>query len=226
MYRYGVGGLTIDGQVSNTNTNKTGITTITNDKGVLTVNGNVDTNNAELTMTNNGDDFVINGDIYGTNNNVNIVNNNGGIHLNSTGLVNSKTNDVNITNIGTGGVNIKGLVNANQNVKIDNKNSNVVIGDNTENNNYVTAGKDIQIAIVDGSLLNYGVEKTLLKAGGNLNMDVTNGTIGLPVQQAACTGSGCTGVGPKNDGSRDFTKSINANITGKVNATTSKTTSA
>ena len=131
--------------------------------------------------------------------------------------------DINITNIGTGGVNVKGLVNAGQNVNIDNKNSNVVIGDNTDNNNYVTAGNDINIVVVDGSILNYGVEKTLLNAAGNLNMNVTDGTIGLGVQQTACQGSGCTGVGPKADGSRDFTKSINANIKGKVNATTTNT---
>ena len=99
-----------------------------------------------------------------------------------------------------------------------------VLGDNTSNNNYVTAGKDIAITVTDGSLLNYGVEKVLLNAGGDLTMKVTDGTIGLPVQQAACTGSGCTGVGPKSEGSRDFTKSVNANIKGKVKAETNKVT--
>jgi hypothetical protein len=57
-------------------------------------------------------------------------------------------------------------------------------------------------------------------------MDVTDGTIGLEVQQNACTGSGCTGIGPKADGSRDFTKSINANVKGKVNAKTTNTKAA
>ena len=99
----------------------------------------------------------------------------------------------------------------------------MVIGDNTDNNNYVTAGNNIDIIVVDGNLLNYGVEKTLLNAAGNLNMDITNGTIGEAVQQDACVGSGCTGIGPKQNGSRDFTKSINANIKGKVNAKTTNT---
>ncbi|MBO5447300.1 leukotoxin LktA family filamentous adhesin, partial [bacterium] len=141
IVNYAAGGLNIDGEVTNNNANVdlTGETTITNHAGILKVDGLVDTNEAELTMTNNGENFEINGTIIGTNNNINLINNNGGIDLNSTGKVNS-TNDVNITNIGTGGVNVKGLVNAGQNVNIDNKNSNVVIGDNTENDNYVTAG--------------------------------------------------------------------------------------
>ena len=48
----------------------------------------------------------------------------------------------------------------------------------------------------------------------------------LAVQQGKCEGSGCTGIGVKADGSRDFQKSINGNIKGKVNATTTNTKAA
>jgi hypothetical protein len=119
-----------------------------------------------------------------------------------------------------GGMNVQGKVNATNNVNMTNTKGNIVIGDNTTNTEYVTAGKNIDITAQNGSILNYGVDKVLLAAGNDLTMSATNGTIGLPVQQAACSGSGCTGIGPKADGSRDFKKSINGKITGKVKATT------
>jgi hypothetical protein len=169
----------------------------------LNVSGNV-ASTGDITMTNSGTK---------------------GVNIASSGRVTGKANTT-INNTATGGVNVKGLVNSTKNVNINSTNGNVVIGDETENNNYVTAGNDINIVVVDGSILNYGVEKTLLNATGNLNMDVTDGTIGLGVQQEACTGSGCTGIGPKADGSRDFTKSVNANIKGKVNAKTTNTKAA
>jgi len=150
-----------------------------------------------------------------------------GIHIGSTGRI-TGANDVDIINTpatGTGAVglfNVMGLVKGkNVNLKTTNG-SNLVIGDNqaSNNNNYITAENDINITANDASVLNRGVAKVLLNAGGNLNMNVTNGTIGKPVQQKACTGSGCTGIGPMADGSRDFTKSINAKVAGKVNAKT------
>ena len=154
-----------------------------------------------------------------------------GLTINSPALVTSNKN-VNLYNEGTGhkvstfdnsGMNVQGIVKAAKDVNMTNKNSNVIIGDKTSNKEYVTAGNDINIKVDDGSLLNYGVDKVLLVANGDLTMDVTNGTIGLPVQQGKCVGSGCTGIGVKADGSRDFKKSINGNIKGKVNATTTNT---
>src|SRR5574344_1942299 len=213
----------------------TGKTTVTNNAGELKVNGNVNVNNSDLTMTNNGTNFTVNGNIAGKNSYVNLNNNNGALDINSTGKVDATytdkdvtplwndKSDINITNKGNGGVNVKGLINAENNVNIKSTDSNVVIGDNTANNNYVTAGKNIDIAINNGSLLNYGVEKVLLNAGGDLNMDVTDGTIGLEVG-GGCQGAACTGIGPKSGGSRDFTKSVNANVKGKVNAVTTKAT--
>lgn len=54
-------------------------------------------------------------------------------------------------------------------------------------------------------------------------MNVNDGTIGLEVG-GGCQGAACTGIGPKEGGSRDFTKSINGNIKGKVKASTNKVT--
>ena len=167
----------------------------------LNVNGSV-FSNGDLTMTNTGAK---------------------GVNIASAGRVNGN-NNITINNNSKGGVNVKGLVNAKNNVKVQSNNGNVVIGDETENDNYITAGKNIDITVNNGSLLNYGVVKTLLNAGGDLNMDVTDGTIGLGVQQKGCEGSGCTGIGEMADGSRDFSKSINASIRGKVTAKTTKAT--
>ena len=72
--------------------------------------------------------------------------------MNSTGRVNA-TKDINVTNSGNGGVNVKGLIDAKNNVNIDNKNSNVVIGDKTDNNNYVKAGNNIDILINNGNVV-------------------------------------------------------------------------
>ncbi len=155
------------------------------------------TSEGDLTMTNTGDK---------------------GILVDSSARVNGN-NNISISNNAVGGTNIKGLVNAGKDVNISNSNSNVVIGDNTENNNYISAGKDINISVDNGNILNYGVEKTLLAADGNLNMNVTNGTIGSSVQQTGAS-KNSTGIGPKSQGTRDFTKSINGNIKGKVNAST------
>ena len=97
------------------------------------------------------------------------------------------------------------LSNADDNVYVRANGGNVVIGDRTSNNNYITAGKNIDINVKNGSILNYesqqpdakvmkiGDAKTLLKAGGDLNMDVTDGTIGLNVGDN-CTGGYCTGI--------------------------------
>ena len=119
-----------------------------------------------------------------------------------------------------GGTRVHGLVNAKNSIYVNENGGNFVIGDKTKNDNYMTAGQNIKMTVKDGSILNYGVEKVLLNAGNNLTMDVTDGTIGLPVGQLACEGTGCVGIGPKEEGARDFTKSVNANVKGKVNAKT------
>ena len=54
-------------------------------------------------------------------------------------------------------------------------------------------------------------------------MTAINGTIGSGVQQTGSS-TNSTGIGPKTQGSRDFTKSINGNIKGKVTAKTTDST--
>ena len=190
--------------------------------------GNIESG-ALLNIDNTGTQGIENHGIINANGKI-TMNNTGrnGIYIGSTGRINSN-DDIDITNTpaagtGTAGdLYVGGLING-KNVNIKTTGSNLRIGDSTANDNYITAANDINITADNASILNAGYAKVLLNAAGNLNMNVTNGTIGLPVQQAACTGSGCTGIGPMADGSRDFTKSVNANIGGKVNARTINTT--
>ena len=153
-------------------------------------------------------------DVYLTNNGEN------GINIASTAKVNSYRENIHINNNSKGGVNVKGLVMAGKDININSKKGNITIGDESKNNYYITAGKDIKMNATDANILNYGVDKVLVAADGDLTMKVINGTIGLPVGQKACEGSGCVGIGPKEQNSRDFTKSINGNIKGKVKAQT------
>ncbi|DAA91601.1 TPA: hypothetical protein CPT93_07790, partial [Candidatus Gastranaerophilales bacterium HUM_7] len=110
MTNNGEGGFTVDGNISNVN----GDTTLTNTAGFLTVNGNVQgINNSDIYLDNSGSGIEINGNINANKtasngSSVNINNTNGAINLNSTGRVNA-TKDINVTNSGNGGVNVKGL---------------------------------------------------------------------------------------------------------------------
>lgn len=235
------GALNVGGSFTNT-----GDAVFTNDGTNLVVNGTVTNNKGTLKMTNNNGAFNVNGTVRNNGTTTNLTNagadglnvagtvySNGdltmsntgakGINLASTGRVKGN-NNIYINNNSKGGVNVKGLVNGQKDVNITSENGNVVIGDNTENDNYITAGDNININVNNGSILNEGSAtkvKTLLKANKNLNMYVTDGTIGTEVQQDGAI-SGSTGIGPKNQGSRDFSKSINANIGGNVTAKTTK----
>ena len=210
--------------VNGTVTNNKGTLKMTNNNGAFNVNGTVRNNGTTTNLTNAGADGLnVAGTVY-SNGDLTITNTGAkGINLASTGRVNGD-NNIYINNNSKGGVNIKGLVNGQKDVNITSENGNVVIGDNTENDNYITAGDNININVNNGSILNEGSAtkvKTLLKANKNLNMYVTDGTIGTEVQQDGAI-SGSTGIGPKNQGSRDFSKSINANIGGNVTAKTTK----
>ncbi len=241
------GDLAVKGKVTNT---KNRLTMHNKGKGLYIYRGATVTNNSETLIENNGNDglniegtvtsnttFIVNTnnkvDISGkvhSDNNTTITNSgNNGILIQSSGRVDADNDLIIENNIATnrrtdGAVKVQGLLKAKNNVSITSTNGDVVIGDGTTNDNYISAGKNINLTVNDGSILNSGVEKVLLKADNDLNMHVTNGTIGLGVQQKACEGSGCTGIGPKADGSRDFTKSINAKIGGNVTATTTNTT--
>ncbi len=210
--------------VNGTVTNNKGTLKMTNNNGAFNVNGTVRNNGTTTNLTNAGADGLnVAGTVY-SNGDLTMTNTGAkGINLASTGKVKGD-NNIYINNNSKGGVNVKGLVNGQKDVNITSENGNVVIGDNTENDNYITAGDNININVNNGSILNEGSAtkvKTLLKANKNLNMYVTDGTIGTEVQQDGAI-SGSTGIGPKNQGSRDFSKSINANIGGNVTAKTTK----
>lgn len=210
--------------VNGTVTNNKGTLKMTNNNGAFNVNGTVRNNGTTTNLTNAGADGLnVTGTVY-SNGDLTMANTGAkGINLASTGRVKGD-NNIYINNNSKGGVNVKGLVNGQKDVNITSENGNVVIGDNTENDNYITAGDNININVNNGSILNEGSAtkvKTLLKANKNLNMYVTDGTIGTEVQQDGAI-SGSTGIGPKNQGSRDFSKSINANIGGNVTAKTTK----
>ncbi len=210
--------------VNGTVTNNKGTLKMTNNNGAFNVNGTVRNNGTTTNLTNAGADGLnVTGTVY-SNGDLTMTNTGAkGINLASTGRVKGN-NNIYINNNSKGGVNVKGLVNGQKDVNITSENGNVVIGDNTENDNYITAGDNININVNNGSILNEGSAtkvKTLLKANKNLNMYVTDGTIGTEVQQDGAI-SGSTGIGPKNQGSRDFSKSINANIGGNVTAKTTK----
>lgn len=210
--------------VNGTVTNNKGTLKMTNNNGAFNVNGTVRNNGTTTNLTNAGADGLnVAGTVY-SNGDLTMTNTGAkGINLASTGRVKGN-NNIYINNNSKGGVNVKGLVNGQKDVNITSENGNVVIGDNTENDNYITAGDNININVNNGSILNEGSAtkvKTLLKANKNLNMYVTDGTIGTEVQQDGAI-SGSTGIGPKNQGSRDFSKSINANIGGNVTAKTTK----
>ena len=210
--------------VNGTVTNNKGTLKMTNNNGAFNVNGTVRNNGTTTNLTNAGADGLnVTGTVY-SNGDLTMTNTGAkGINLASTGRVKGD-NNIYINNNSKGGVNVIGVVNGQKDVNITSENGNVVIGDNTENDNYITAGDNININVNNGSILNEGSAtkvKTLLKANKNLNMYVTDGTIGTEVQQDGAI-AGSTGIGPKNQGSRDFSKSINANIGGNVTAKTTK----
>ncbi len=228
MTNSGHDGLNINGQIS---TVKGDITNLDGGVKGLNVNGRIDQGIVDphaprgyLNLTNYGKEGLnVRGNIHAydeiTTTNVGAD----GTYIDSKARI-SGEKSISINDASQGGTRVHGLVNAKENVVVNEQGGNVVIGDKTDNDNYITAGKNITMKVKDGSVLNYGVEKVLLNAGGDLSITVQDGTIGLPVAQTGCVGSGCVGIGPKSEGARDFTKSINGNIKGKVNEQTIDTT--
>ena len=226
----GDGGLNIAGTVNTNNGSKEGSVldaglTIQNDNvksGIhITETGNINSENSNHTyISNNGEKgIIIDGKVnqnFVTNNANSLkITNSGrdGINITSSGRINN-TSSTYIENSGKEGIKVAGLINTNG-LTVQNVDSDVVIGDETRNDNYITSSDDVNINIENGSLLNSGVDKTLIKTtnGGNLKVDVVDGSIGLDDGNKGMF----IGVGPK---SRDFTRSINVNVDGAITATT------
>ncbi len=137
-----------------------------------------------------------------------------GVKIASAGKV-SGNGTVTITNTGAAGIDVDGTVKG-RGVELNSLNSNIVIGDNS-NDDYVTSYGDLNINLENGDLLSSGAYKTHLvtENGGNLNINVQNGSIGNGNVGGACEGDACVGVGPD---ARDLTKSINTRVSGKIDA--------
>ena len=163
---------------------------------VIKTSNGIEVNGAVKNMANSGNVELTNGSA-------------GGIKIASAAKVQNAGDNTILTNAGSQGIKVNGKVTGN-NIKVKNSNSDVVIGDASVNNN-LDARNNININLENGNLLNAGYDKTLLKAGNNLNIDVKNGKIGTFHND---------GVGPD---ARDLTKSVNINVQGKVNATTTDT---
>ena len=230
---HGDGGLNIAGTITTDNGSTEGKyldagLTIKNDNEVsgihITKSGKINSKNSNHTViSNNGaKGIVIDGEINqnfaGKNaNSLKITNTGaGGINLSSTGRINN-TSSTYVENSGKEGIKFAGLTKTNG-LNVKNSNSNVVIGDDTKNDKYITSTGDVNIDVNNGSILNYGVNKTLINIQNSsaLNMNAIDGTIGL--DDGNC-GAACIGVGPD---SRDFTKSINVTSDGAITATTSQ----
>ena len=196
-------------------------TVITTANGKTTVNkGTIKNNNGSMSVTNSGDDGVrVAGDVYNENGALTLDNQNtsAGIIIESTGLVhNDKGGNILVNNIGTGNTIVQGIVTALQNeIDIINANSDVIIGDNTGNDNYINAvNNNVNITVNNGNLLNSGVDKTLIKSGKDLNISVKDGDIGM-------TDNAIDGKKPGfsiNASTRDKTESININVAGVITA--------
>ena len=231
----GDGGLNIAGNINTNNgSSENGILdaglTIQNDNlqsGIhITSTGHVNSENSNHTyISNNGekgilvDGKITQNSVSGIPNSLKVTNSGrDGITITSEGRVNN-TSSTYIENSGKEGIKVAGLINTNG-LNVENSNSNVVIGDKTRNDNYITSSDDVNININNGSLLNYGVDKTLIKTtdGGNLNIDVIDGSVGLDDGNKGTY----IGVGPD---SRDFTRSINVNVDGAISATTEQSQS-
>lgn len=212
----GLAGLNIAGTVEST----AGSTEINNMSGGLHVTntGLVENSGASLEMNNYADGgFTIDGTVNNNSGTADLYNERNQLLISSTGRVNSKGSELNVINKGTNGMHVQGIVkhqNTNGKVNFVNQDSNMVIGHETTEFN-IDSDADVNIKVTDGNILNYGVQKTLIRTTNkaDLNMDVLNGSIGEDL--GLCDGGICTGVGP---GERDLTKSINTEVDGSITA--------
>lgn len=176
----------------------------------------------ELNILNKGENGIL---ISGTVKNIlgvtNVENQNTGadsqIHLTSTGTITNSNGNLTLKNVGKRGILVEGIIKTLlKDIFIDNKDSDIVIGDNTYNDNYLNAQNgNVKITFNNGDLLNSGVDKTLIKvSGGNLVIEGTDGNIGAVNLTNPASGAG---VGVEAS-TRDAKESVNINVTGTITA--------
>jgi hypothetical protein len=138
-----------------------------------------------------------------------------GITLTSSGRITNNNGNILVNNVGKQGIIVEGIIKTiAQNIIMNNSDSDVLIGDSSANNFYVDAQNgDIKITQVNGNILNSGVDKTLIRANGKLNLDVTDGNIGSVVFTAPAN----IGLGINAD-TRDVRESVNVNISDTITA--------
>lgn len=205
------GGLTVEstGVVENTN----GAINVTNNKGTLTVaeGGKVVNNTGKTIIKNNGEGgMLIAGNVTNNTGVTNLNNTNAGLTITDKGHVTSNSGVINVTNSGKDGINVQGEIKTNSsNINLTNKDSDIVIGhDNTDKN--INSGSNVTINQTNGNVLNYGGDKTLIAANGNLIMNVIDGNIGST-----------TNANPGfsvNASTRNYNETLNINVKGTVTA--------
>ncbi len=220
------GGMNINGSVDNR-----GYTVVYNKAGDLNVNGDVTVRGARLSVNNTGAGAlkindgakVINeglGRTYITNQgkggmevdapvvgggHILLTNRAGGMHV-ADKVASTKSNVV-LTNTGEKNMVVDGTVRGNK-VTAYSKGNDIVLGNKETEQIAIHGLKKVAITTDNGSILNAGVDKHLIKSGGNLYMAANKGSIGKSVP---------AGIGAK---SRDLTKSVNVYVNGKVKAFT------
>lgn len=212
------GGITIaeTGFVNNTN----GTTTVTNTSGKLTVKngGKIVNNNGQTIVKNSGaGGMEIAGLVNNKKGETTVENTNATLKITETGKVENNNGALEVKNSGTGGMDIDGKVattNA-SNITLTSSDADIVIGhDNTDNN--VQSGGSIIVNQTDGDVLNYGGDKTMLKASSDLIMNVIDGNIGA----TSNTNPGFS----VNASTRDYKETLNINIGGTVTANAENST--
>ncbi|MBO6256584.1 leukotoxin LktA family filamentous adhesin, partial [bacterium] len=186
MKNFSAGDITVNNSgskginVSGTSINGNGNTKLVNTNGAINVTGNITNQNGELLLDNTGSGILIasTGKLTNSNGVTNIKNTGAdGITFENGSKTLNKNSVTNITNSGAAGINVRGHVTSNG-INVDNKDSNVVIGYDNNNKDYLTSTSDVNINVKNGNVYNSGVASNLIKANGDLTIDVQNGAIG------------------------------------------------
>ena len=236
-------------------TAKDGTLTVENTKGALSSSGTIENAKGNISIANSGSTANVGGTVTAKAGNVTVNNSNAGalniagvvtntkglttvtntsvdgIKIATTGKIHNSDGNIEISNTGAKGITVEGKILADkQDIVIDNRDSDLTIGELVSNNDdYIeTAGGNITINQENGNVLNGVVDtsgakhqnadfgnheqsyKTLLSTNGDLIINAIDGNIGY-------TDNARPGF-TIDASTRDWTDSINVNVSGVVNA--------